>query len=150
MALVMKISVDLSPWNAMNGRIARALETLRPVEIGPLDDAENLTKARASFDRGDETYPVSQEVLQLGAKGLAAALKEVATTVKTNVDRAMRELGKAALKDVKANIREGKVTGPERSDEWVSRKGHDINMIGLTRGSGKFVNSLKMRLGERS
>ena len=148
MGLKVHIKVDLDPWYRKNSRVQRAIKRLRPWEIYPPDEP-NRIKARAAFDRPDDPscYPISQEVLDLGAAGLAMALKEIAIDPsKKHVDKQMREFGKVALKDVKANIREGKVLGPDRTDEWERRKGNTTNMIGMTKGSGRFVRAITMRL----
>lgn len=153
MALKMKIKIDLSGWYATSARVKRAIRSLRPWEIGPKDDL-NLNKARDSFDRGDNTYPVSEEVIARGSQLIANGLKVVAKTSETSIDKPMLAFGRAALANIKRNIRGGAVEGPARSEAWVRRKiaagVGDINMIGLTRGKAKFVNSLDVWLAGKA
>lgn len=152
MGLVLKVSIDLSGWYASNSRVHRAIENMRPWIIGPPDEL-NVYKARASFDRGDKTYPVHGDVTASGGRLLARGLKVVAKTDKRDIDAEMLKFGQAVLRDVKRNIKGGEVTGPARSPDWIARKEEagvgNINMIGLTRGREKFVNALTVELGRR-
>lgn len=153
MGLKLSVKIDLSGWYATSGRVHQAIRTMRPWELGP-KDSENLYKARASFGRGDKTYPFSDEVVARGAKMIANGLKVVAKTSETSIDKPMLAFGRAALKDVKRNIRAGQVEGPARSEAWVRRKiaagVGDINMIGITKGKAKFVNSLEVWLAGKA
>lgn len=140
MGATLKLEVDLSGWTRNLERVHAAVAAIPVVEIGPRDVANRL-KAQSSFDRGDLTYPASDTAQAAGGKSIARGLKAISGGASIeSIVGVMDRVGKAVARDVKVQIAAGKVTtDTPRTPAWIKRKGHNINMVGLT---GKFVRSL--------
>lgn len=141
MAATLKLDIDLSGWYAKSARTKAVIQRLPAIEIGPRD-AANRDKAKSSFDRGDLTYPLSRSGKAQAGQLIARGLKDV-IEARASMQGPMQEAGRAILEDVRAGIKAGLVTGPNRSPGWIAAKGQNTNMVGLT---GAFVGSLDSRL----
>lgn len=148
MGLALHVDIETTGIFRQSGRLRAAVRTAPEAEIYP-DGVEHVAKARASFDRGDNTYPLSDGAKARIAQILATAMKEVVLDRVNNLAAAVKQAGEVARDDVQQGIRSGRVTGPARSPAWEAKKGNSINMLGLGDEGGHFVDSLQVRLVNR-
>lgn len=142
-----ELKVTLTGWRACSARTKAAVRMLpKKIRIGPKDGA-NAAKGKASFDRGDATYPVPDEAKTSAQNKIAAGIAAIADNPNASPEgaRTMVELvAKDLVTAIQGAIRSGQVTGPTRSARWIATKGQNINMLGLT---GAFVDSLDYDTG---
>lgn len=138
------VTIELTGWYRKSARLKAALRSAgaSQIEVYPEGDL-NVVKAEASKRRGDKTYPLDKATLQAAAKPIKAALRDIVEEKVDDLRGGMEAAGEVLAEGVSEAIRAGKVTGPQRSDAWIERKGQDINMVGLTED---FVGSLKSRV----
>lgn len=121
---------DMSEVDATMTALREGLDGMPSFEVspGPGDEA----KAAAGVARGDSIYPVTDDLVDALTEGFASALME---------GGGFESAGYEFLEGVKANIFAGMVEGPPRSPAWVSKKGNDTNMVGLTQS---FASNLQV------
>lgn len=141
MGLKISLDVQLSGVYAKSERVAGAVRNA-PAGIVYPSGQQNVYKARASFDRGDTTYKLPPEYKQRAQKVLVTEIKLVFDGRRSDLRKGMERAVRIVRDGVKENIKVGGVEGPERSPRWIARKGHNVNMVGLT---GRFVNSLRAK-----
>lgn len=151
--LGVELRVKLDGWRAKSARTKGAVRLVgsKAIRIGPSrDNVDNVMKARASFDRGDDTYPVSDAARAEAGEIIARGIGAVADGRGGTAESILQPAADRLLADVQAGIRAGLVDGPARSQEWIDEKGNDLNMVGTTVGPGKFVDSLEASVVPRS
>lgn len=137
-----ELRLTLTGWRECSARTKAAVRMLPKKFTFHPADSFNVTKGRASMDRGDMTYPVPDEAKTEAQNKIAAGIAAIADNPNARPEDArllMAGVGAGLLAAIKDAIRSGQVTGPARSARWIEQKGQNINMLGLT---GEFIESL--------
>ncbi len=143
MQAILKFRWDRRPWTRKFDRLGVAVRRAPAVHIvAPGQEA----KVEAAERRGDRWPSADESYMRACRELLVGGIAELANNGGTSLREVMDQIGAHLAEGVAEQITSGGVVGPQRSAAWVRRKGHDVNLLGLT---GDLGGNIQHRLVNR-
>lgn len=136
----MPIKLDTSPWRRKFGRVGQAIRNMPTIAIVAPGQEHKMEAAIARGDSLDVSEQGSRIANALLAEGVADLMN---TPGQTSLREVAHQIGAHIAEDLASQILDGAVDGPERSEKWTAKKGHDTKLLGLT---GDLAGSIQHRL----
>lgn len=148
------IKIDVGPWMKKSKRLRGVVESLPVIRLSWAGIGwngttnENITEH--AIANGDKIWTLTPGTLGEMANEIRDGLVAVATQGQRDVNAEMDEAKDIAYEDIKYNIADGKIDGPERTAWWKAYKAakwgpNTPNMV----ASGQWLRSLTAELVEK-